>query len=208
MTRTLRFDPITTYDAMYIAAILERRYGGFAAAEVHLLAYLACLLSLYKGAPASDWGYGFVGTSLGAPYSQGIDSAIRALVDRNLFVESAYVLHTTEQSTRHLTELRTLSIYDDRALCLQGACASVFALPSGLIRTALSREPELQRAAELRSTRYLLDDPGLALLHDELDLLARELGSRQVDLRLAALVWVTALAKDAATDRIQGAAVA
>jgi hypothetical protein len=207
VTPTLRFDPIATYDAMYIAARLELRYGGFAAPEVHLLAYLACLLSLYRGAPATDWGYGFVGTSLGAPYSQGIDLAIRAMLDRGLLVERESVLHSTEQTANHLTDLSTLSIYDGRMPCLKGACASMSALPSGLIRAALSREPELQRAAALRSTRHLLDEPGLALLHDELGLLAQLIGGRQVDLRLAAIVWVTSLAEDAMTRQSQDAPV-
>jgi hypothetical protein len=50
--------PYAAFDSLYIAAALKTNVQYPVIAEVHVLAYLAVLLSLYRGQPVSDWGYG------------------------------------------------------------------------------------------------------------------------------------------------------
>lgn len=71
--------PYAAFDSLYIAAALENNVPYPVAAEIYVLAYLAALLSLYRGQPVADWGYGFAGTREGSPFSPEISEAIRAL---------------------------------------------------------------------------------------------------------------------------------
>ena len=57
--------PYAAFDSLYIAAALKNNVPYPVAAEIYVLAYLAALLSLYRGQPVADWGYGFAGTRRG-----------------------------------------------------------------------------------------------------------------------------------------------
>ena len=74
----MRLNPEATFDCLLVAERLRREAGTFTAPELHLFSYLGCLLWLYRGNIAADWGYSFVGTELGAPFSLDIDYALRA----------------------------------------------------------------------------------------------------------------------------------
>lgn len=188
-------DPFATYDCLFVGVRIQRRLGAFAVAEIHLLAYLGCLLSLYKKTPIADWGYNFIGTEVGAPYSQTIDLSIRGLVERQLFREHQDRLIATPEAFRELEFLNTLGFYHDRNDCLNGACASILAFSVGIVREALSQEPELNRAKALASTRELLDGPGLQLLYEQFEALTMGLGTQFGDLRVPSIAWLTALAR-------------
>jgi hypothetical protein len=190
-------DPIATYDCLFIGCRLQHRLGRFSPAEVHLLGYLGCLLSLYRKSPVTDWGYGFIGTEFGAPYSQELDTAIYGLIEGQLFLEDGDLLVAGESSHGELELLGGLSLFDGRDTYLNGACGSILAFPVGVVREALSFEPELNRAKALASTRELLSGPGMQLLYDQFDALSNALGTNSLDLRLPALVWLTALAHEA-----------
>jgi hypothetical protein len=130
-------DPVATYDCLFIGCRLQKRFCAFAAAEVHLLAYLACLLSLYKRSPIADWGYSFVGTEFGAPYSKEIDNALQGIQDRILFQERNGLLAATQEAFSELEFLGGLSFYSERTECLTGACGSVLAFSVGTVRERL-----------------------------------------------------------------------
>ena len=83
----MALNPVPTYDCLFIGDALEKRFGGFAIAELHLFAYLACLLSVYSHRPAVDWGYGFVSTEIGAPFSREIELTVAELIRLGLFFE-------------------------------------------------------------------------------------------------------------------------
>lgn len=189
-------DPVATYDCLFISCRLQKRFEGFAPAELHLLAYLACLLSVYRKSPAADWGYGFIGTEFGAPFSQEIDRAIRELVERQLFSEKDDKLIAAPECFEETELFGSLSFYESRNDCLNGACASILAFSVGIVREALSQEPELNRAKALASTRELLDGPGLQLLYEQFDALTVALGSELRDLRLPSVAWLTALIQE------------
>jgi hypothetical protein len=189
-------DPVATYDCLFIGSRLQKRFDGFAPAELHLLAYLACLLSVYRKSPVADWGYSFIGTEFGAPYSQEVDKVVRGLIERQLFMEMDDKLIATPECFTEIELFSSLSFYESRNDYLNGACASILAFSVGIVREALSQEPELNRAKTLASTRELLDGPGLQLLYEQFDALSTALGSEFRDLRVPSVAWLTALVQE------------
>ena len=92
----------------------------------------------------------------------------------------------------------SLSIYQERIDCLQASAATITAFPVGLVREALGQEPELSRAKDVPASRMLLEEEStLKALYHQFDVLREVLGSTKRDLRLPAVVWLTALFEDA-----------
>lgn len=184
---------LATFDCLYLGSRLQRSLDGFSAAELHLLAYLACLLSLYLKTPAADWGYGFIGTERGAPFSLDIKDAAQELENRGFFYSLQDKLQVTVAAEELLKELEGMSLYEERANCLNAASSSIIAFSVGTVREALDNEPELQRAKRMPSNRELLDEPGIEIIYEHFQLLREVLGDRIKDLRLPAVTWLTAL---------------
>jgi hypothetical protein len=182
-----------SFDCLFLAHRLQKLSASFPAAQLHLFAYLGCLLWLYRQEPLTDWGYGFVGTELGAPFSREIDSALKELVERGYFlrVEDRYA--ATRLAEEQLSDFDQLALNKSRVECLQAAYASTAAFSVGMVGSALSNEPELKRAQALPSNRLLLQDVAQKQLYEQFDALRKTIGERSSDLRLPAVVWLTAL---------------
>src|SRR5437762_3153645 len=135
----MRLNPDATFDSLFIADRLQTQGEGFTAPEIHVFSYLACLLSLYRFQAVSDWGYTFVGTELGAPFSQEIDAAARYLVDRGHLLRAGDRLYVNDQAVPQLALFRQLNLNAQRAECLTAACASAVALSAGMVGSALSQ---------------------------------------------------------------------
>src|SRR3954471_15719298 len=67
----------SSYDVLALLHHLSSSVDGADEAELHVFSYLACLLSVYAGQPASDWGYDFIASPAGAPFSPEVDEALR-----------------------------------------------------------------------------------------------------------------------------------
>jgi hypothetical protein len=185
--------PEATFDCLLIADCLRHESDTFTAPELHLFGYLACLLWLYRGGTASDWGYSFVGTALGAPYSREIDAAVSALVDAGCFFPADERLRATQAAAEILIDLCQLSLNQERAECIQAACATTAAFSVGMVGNALGQEPELRRARALPLSRLLLEDVARSLVYSHFDALRQALGAGAQDLRVPAVVWLGAL---------------
>lgn len=188
-------NPDAGFDCLSIALRLQQSLSNVAPGELHLFAYLACLLSLYRGNAVSDWGYGFAGTRNGSPFSPEIGSAQQRLVSLGLLSYKKDYLTISEVGREEYKELRRLSQNALREPYVEAACSSVLALPVGLIRTALSEEPMLRPSAQLASTRPLLAGPGLVLLHEQFEILSAAVGVEVRDLLIPAAVWLTYLSR-------------
>ena len=70
-------DPLACFDCLALGAQLERHLGDSTEPELHMFSYLGCLLSLYAGRMVSEWGYRFVCTPDGAPYSPDLSYALK-----------------------------------------------------------------------------------------------------------------------------------
>jgi hypothetical protein len=192
-TSSSRLDPNATFDCVFLATRLQRVSGSFAAAELHLFAYLACLLWLYSGRTTTDWGYAFVGTELGAPFSLEMDAALEGLEGRGLFTRSEERIRASDVAEQYLRDFMDLELNRDRGECLHAAWSSTAALSIGMVGNALSEEPELKRARALPSTRFLLEEMAVAVLHEQFDVLKLALNDGGIDLRVPAVVWLEAL---------------
>lgn len=188
-----RLNPDATFDSLFLASRLQAQQGAFATQEIHLLAYLACLLALYRQHAVTDWGYAFVGTELGAPFSQDIDAALHELQERSFITRLPERSVLTELAEQRLRELCRLEINRERSECLEGACSSLAAFSIGMVSTALANEPELSRSRAIPSSRFLLEDAARTQIYEQFDALRSALNHESGDLRLPAVVWLSAL---------------
>jgi len=189
----MRLNPDATFDCLYVANRLQIKQLSISPQEIHLFTYLACLLWLYRERVVSDWGYDFVGTELGAPFSRDIDTVLKGLLTRGYFQKMHDRVHLTKLAEQPLHDLSGLIINQERIECLQAACVSTAAFSVGMVSSALSKEPELMRAKAFPSSRFLLEDSARSQLYIQFDALRRAVSKQSNDLRLPAIVWLTAL---------------
>jgi len=189
----MRLNPEATFDCLFLADRLQQESGTFSAPEIHLFGYLACLLWLYRRRPVTDWGYSFVGTELGAPFSLDIDQTVKALVGRGHCARVQERLRMSEFAEQSLRELNSLVLNQERAECLHAACASTAAFSPGMVGAALGQEPELRRARAVPMSRPLLEVSARQQLYVQFDALRHSLGQERGDLRVPAVVWLAAL---------------
>ena len=182
--------PYAAFDSLYISVALGRTDHQPVIAEIHVFSYLACLLSLYRGQPVSDWGYGFAGTRDGSPFSPEINAAVRALTATGYLHEVNDGIVITAIGTAELEALSDLSQNRERGVYLEPACSSALAMPVGLIRHALAQEPTLKPSSRLHTTRPLLEGPYLPRLYDQFSLLGSTIGVEPQDLLIPATVWL------------------
>lgn len=186
-------NPDAIFDCLFLANGLQRDSGTFSVAELHLFAYLACLLSLYERQTVSGWGYSFVATELGAPFSLELANATDLLESSGHFNRTGDRLVTMEAVQQDLAMLAALELNQNRMSCLHAASSSVSAFSLGIIGSALAEEPELKRARDVPSTRQLLEDVAQMQLHEQFDALRSLLPQPNADLRVPAVVWLEAL---------------
>jgi hypothetical protein len=186
-------NPLATFDCLYLGSRLQRQIGGFSAGELHLFSYLACLLSLYNGQPQANWGYAYVGTELGAPFSVDIHNVIKSLLQWGYFIQAEDRMEMSEISRQQLAELSTQQLYENRLPSLKAAGASTLAFSIGTVREAMGQEPQLHRAKAVPLSRNLLEDTGLDELYSQFAILREALGAEPTDLRSSAVTWLTAL---------------
>ena len=112
MSSKIPLNPAATFDCLFVARRLQHLNGSFSIPELHIFGYLACLLWLYRNQPISDWGYTFVGTELGAPFSQDIDTAANEFLEHGLFHRTHEHLKkkiSTEISLNQKTQTKQIS---------------------------------------------------------------------------------------------------
>ena len=55
----MKVNPLASFDAIALLNSTQKQLNNASRTEIQLLSYLACLLSIYKNQPVSDWGYDF-----------------------------------------------------------------------------------------------------------------------------------------------------
>jgi len=187
--------PYATYDCLGVSRRLEPQLGPIAPSEIHLFSYLSCLLALYKGRPASDWGYSFVATPTGTPFSYELDQALAQLLAEGVVASVNAFVRSTARAVELYEELDSMSECSWRRRFIQGACDSALALPVGVIRNAVAGEPGLHAAAALETTQMLLYGPSVEMLHSHFAQLSKAIGVDVSDLMVPSVVWLTYLAE-------------
>ncbi|MBK7829706.1 hypothetical protein [Nannocystis sp.] len=189
------FSTEAVYDTLSLVSHLTEPLEGVRQPEVHLFAYLACVLSLYDGKPVADWGYLFAGTANGSPLSPALDASIEQLEASGMLSVTDDLLTLSEIGKQEYGIQQGLSQNAWREAYLTGACDSVLALPVGVLRDALSRESALDRAAQLATTRALLEDSDLQTLYDQFGALSEAIGVQVKELMIPAVTWLSYLSR-------------
>lgn len=182
------------FDCLFICEELSKRFRGATQGEVHLFSYLACLLAIFDGQPVADWGYGFAGLELGAPFSRDLSDSIDLLLARGSLQKSTELLATTNAASSELAVLVSLSLYERRVMFLRAACSTALTMPIGTIRNALQSEPGLRPVKTIKSNRELFQEAALSQLYEQFDSLNAALGRPATDLLVPATIWLTYLA--------------
>ncbi|HAM21606.1 MAG TPA: hypothetical protein DCQ04_04900 [Actinobacteria bacterium] len=179
------------FDALSICDRLQPILGQVATSEVHLIAYLSCLLALYRGRAVGNWGYKFAVTKEGYPYSPDVQAAVDTLLHQGVLVADAdSFLMVTRSGTEELALLRSLGAFRERDEYINGACGSTLALPTGTIRDAVAHAPDVRGALRMGQTRLLLTQSGQNLLYDQFAALSQAVGIDVADLMVPAVVWL------------------
>jgi hypothetical protein len=182
------------YDVLWITRRLESVIDGVTTAEVHLLAYVACLLTIYRRLPATDWGYGFIRSQWGAPFSAAIDGALNGLLGSGFLVSRREVVITSSSGRQFVEFLAGVAEHEWRTQFLDGACSSVLAMPIGSVRDALHQEPSMRRSRVHKQPRTLLGTSEDAL-YQQFGSLSDVIGLGVADLMIPSVVWLTYLSE-------------
>ncbi len=188
-------DPRAAFDYLSILIRIGDTFGAMSEAEVHLFSYLACLLSLYRGAPAADWGYQFARTHSGSPFSKAISDAGDLVRDGALIVESSGLRAITSRGCEVQSNLRRLADNQGRLRYIEAACSSVLAMPFGEVRAAIMQEPNLRRSDVTDRIETLLVGTAIFQLHEQFQALSLAVGPDVEDLLVPSVVWLTYLSR-------------
>jgi hypothetical protein len=188
-------DPSASFDALEILATVGERSGPLAEAEIHLFAYLSCLLSIFEGAPVSLWGYEFASTGSGSPYSEELSRALLSMARTGQVALSNNLFVLTPRGREFLSQVSELRDLLTRRRFLEAATSSVLTMSFGQFRYALMQEPGLRSARVAEYPRLLASGSSLEVLHDQFRVLSDAIGIQVRDLLVPAVVWLTFLAQ-------------
>ncbi len=180
------------FDVLYLSRRLGAAADGPIESEYHSFAYLACLLSVVQGYPASAWGYEFAATSVSAPFSTELSSALERLVVAGMIARARGLHRLTPLGSRMTEALEPLHVNSTRKAYLDGACGSLMTLPITLVMDSLAGEPQLEAWRAAGQQRMLLNAAGINLLHSHRVALQQVLGSNERP-AVVASVWTTYL---------------
>lgn len=187
-------NPNAYYDCLAICVHLEKNLGDTSITEIHLFAYLSCMLSLFKEHPVSMWGYSFSVTTTSYPFSVDIDEEIINLVNNDCLSRNNDYLKVTELGKEQYKMLSELSQYTERELFIKGACSTILALPVGFVRKAVSQESEIRCAVALEQNSLLLKEGAVNDIYKQFSTLSSIVGVDTQEMIVPAVLWLTCVA--------------
>lgn len=194
MSGTSEISPEAYFDALAVLAEAPSSTLPMSVVEMHLLAYLACLLSLYRGRPISDWGYSFAITEEGFPFSADLEAAREAAVALGNAAEviPGLIEPIHDRLREELEAVLGFSPFAYRLELLKVASQCAVTLPSGSVRDAISRSPGVAQPFRNRQRGPLLQTADIELLHEEYFAVKGVLGGDPRDLLSPATLWLSA----------------
>lgn len=186
---------LAAFDALTIGRQIHDLPFRASQGEVHLFGYLACLMFLYKnqGIGATEWGYAFAATPLGAPFSEELHTEINRLVRTGYLTLHRNELGLTPAGISEQENLERLSLNASRLEFLEAATSSVLVLPPAVIRSALATDHDAVMAESLGKSRDLISPTAIPRLYQDFSALNDALGSSSMDLLSASVLWLTYL---------------
>lgn len=190
------WQPAATYDVLFLVDTLGRQDPP-GRMELHSFAYLACLMSVFRGDPASEWGYAFSAVPPTLPFSPAIEVALTQLASSGRLeslqggYESAsreFVL--TVSGAGELEFLSRLQSFGPRIEFLRAAAKTAVFTSLPAVVNSLGYEPQLAQALRLDNARMLLTEISSAPLYQEFDALLEVLGPEHHELVIPASMYV------------------
>ena len=171
-------------------------------AELHLFAYLARIVSLFDGSPTAEWGYDFVVTGEGFPFSVELDEARKTAVTLGLITETdeGEAQADAEAIAAEYDTLTRLSDLAKRSAWLKAAMACSLSLPSGTIRTAVNHSPGVMSASAVGQRRQLMQPMDVDTLYAQYRIVTQALGGQDHGLLAPAVLWLSAYVMDQKID--------
>jgi hypothetical protein len=171
--------------------------------ELHMLAYLSCLLAVFDERHPSWWGYGFTATKAGTPFATSMRQAVLDGTRAGFLVLEERVLTLSERGGHELQSVRPLILNQRRERYLEAAAATALTMPLPAVSNSLSYEPGLRGALRFMRTKSLLDETGITLLEAQFEQVGEALGGSagKDDLLVPSVVWLTFLARQRLIDR-------
>jgi hypothetical protein len=191
-----------SFDALNIVARLGNPTDGILEGELHIVDYLAFLLSVYDRQEPEEWGFVFTTTPTAAPFAAALDSAIASLRRAGLIASRASLLYASARTDSQLQQWRTLPRNARREPYLQAALAATEQLTLPALARGINQEPQLRHAAKTRSMRTLPDEIGLGELRGHFQSIDNVLGAATLeagspdldeDLMVRAVLWLNYL---------------
>lgn len=187
----MRTSPEAFFDAVTIIRRMSPELVGVSRFEVQRVAYLACMLGLYGGEPLAEWGYLFIRSDFGAPFSGDLNSAMDVLSQQNLMNTSQGGRFTENFANTGRMNLFMTERLAARERYLIPACDSALYLPASTLAAGIDAEPTSQSAALQDGGRPLLDNSAQNLLYDQIKAVREVVGASSDDLLTPSMLWMT-----------------
>lgn len=180
-----------TFDVLHLTWRLASQ-GYIQIHELHTLAYLACMLSVFDGWSTEEWGYRFAATPFGTPYATTIASAVDNLMAAGMIYSDDGCYRVSEIGKQRRVTTATHHDPSVRLPYLDASANTTLALALPVAIGAVLKEPQLRASVSLTRRRRLLDETGLALLEPHFTAL-RMLSSETEDPRGKASLFALAV---------------
>ena len=178
------------FDTLYIIDQTKKQCSGLSVTELNFLSYFACLLSLYKGHPVTDWGYAFLRNELGAPISADLYESCQILEMNSELQKRETVFNITEQGIKRIGVYSGLKVFHQRIQFLEAACDCLLIESILDILSAISKDAVISESS-VHALKYLnnSDNSALAVLYQQFDVIKRAIGNRD-NLFIPATSWL------------------
>lgn len=193
--------PWASFDVLALVSHLGRVVGVPLRGELHLGAYLARWLAEYDGTDR-PWGYSFVATSAGAPFSDSLDVAMTELTESGLLIDVPYGLAFTQRGTAEFNFLRELGQLRWRETYASTVADIAELIPMGLLREAILSDADMQTAIRFGATRPL-DAPSQSLRRMKEIRALRSAVSPSLSLAGVGALWLSFLANQRLAERLE-----
>jgi hypothetical protein len=193
---------------MFVIARLEKAFGGLSQLQIQKLAFLSCILSMYEGHPAAEWGYTFATTEFGKPICVEISSVLLYFTGTGVLAVTGGRHHLSESGRGLLSILKDQQNLTGRDRYLSAACESALATSPGSFNRGIDNEPTLA-SSDLRARgAMLLSGPSVELLHEHFGGLTQLLPNPGTDLLSPSLVWLAFVGDASSAEPMQEAGIA
>jgi len=182
--------PAAYFDMLSLGERVSDLAEGFSRPELHLLGYAACLLSLYEGQPAADWGYEFVSTEYGLPFSQHISTSIDLALDVEHIRPHGALMILSDEGYTEVTALRKLEDNKTRDRYLAGSADCLLVFNPGNVREAFNYDPTISYLRNGNRTEWLLTGPVVERLYSNFRQLREALDYEPHDLSVPMVSWL------------------